>query len=345
MKRRDFIGAGLATAGVGILGTRPAFAQSKQIVVTNWGGDWNDRTVKHLEAPLLEEKGWTIVRDLNEEPQRMTKILAEKRLPRGTVDVAHFSESVAYKLYVNETLETIDYSRIPNAATMVEKMKRPFIMPWLYSDWEIVYNPDKIKDPVTAYADLWNPKFAGKIGVMDQNYGAAMQVASLVASGKMNDFDGAKKKLLEWKKAVQPRVYPSHQQAQAALKSDEIWMVGNWKARGLQWQNDGLNVRVASPKEGGIHIVFGVVVPKRAINKDGAYTYLNALLDPAGMRSLCSDNFYAPPTTAVSIPGDIGAKIAFTPAQTAALHYWDQKYWSDNVTLWLDWWKKDFLGS
>jgi hypothetical protein len=33
MKRRDFIGAGLAAAGTGLLGSKLAFAQSKQIVV------------------------------------------------------------------------------------------------------------------------------------------------------------------------------------------------------------------------------------------------------------------------------------------------------------------------
>lgn len=345
MKRRAFVGSGLVAAAGGVFGAAPALAQSKQIVVMNWGGDWNDRTVKHIEGPLLEKKGWTVVRDLNEQPQRMTKVLAERRLPRGTVDVVHLAEAEAYSLHVNEALETIDYSKIPNAATMIEKMKRPYFMPWLWSAWEIVYNPDRIKDPIAAYADLWNPKYAGKVGVMDQNYGAAMQVASIVASGKMNDFESAKKKLTEWKKTVQPKVYPSHQQAQAALKSDEIWIMGNWKARGLQWAKDGLNVRVVSPKEGGIHTVFGVVVPKRAPNKDGAYAYLNALLDPEGMRNLCADNFYAPPTTAVSIPGEIGAKIAFTPQQTAALHYYDQAYWAENVSKWLDWWKKDYLGS
>ena len=48
----------------------------------------------------------------------------------------------------------------------------------------------------------------------------ALNTASIVASGKMDDFEGAKKMLLEWKKAVQPKVYPSHQQAQAADRGD-----------------------------------------------------------------------------------------------------------------------------
>lgn len=345
MKRRQFVGAGLAMTGAGTFGSRPSFAQNKRIVVMNWGGDWNDRTVKHIEGPLLEQKGWTIARELGDQPPRLTKILAEKRLPRGTVDVVHLGESEAYTLHINEALETLDYARIPNAATMVSSMRREYFLPWLYSAWELVYNPDKIKDPVTAYADMWNPKYAGKIGVMDSNYGNSMQTASIVASGKMNDFNGAKKALLDWKKAVQPKVFPSHQQAQAAIQSDDIWMLANYRARGLQWAKDGTKVQVVYPKEGGIYQVFGVAVPRRVINKEGAYTYLNALLDPVALAGLCADNFYTPPITAVNIPGDVGAKIAFTDKQKSALHYADQDYWAKNITTWLDWWKKEFLGS
>ena len=343
MKRRQFVGAGLAAAGAGMLGIRPAVAQSKTIAVMNWGGDWNSRTVKHIEAPLLEAKGWTIQRELGEQPPRLTKIIAEKRLPRGTVDIAHLGEAEAYTLHVNEALETLDYSKIPNAATMVQGMKRPFFLPWLWSGWELVYNPEKIKDPVTAYADMWNPKYAGKVGVMDQNYGNAMQTASIVASGKMNDFAGAQKMLLEWKKAVQPKVYPAHQQAQAALQSEEIWIMANYRARGLQFAKDGTKVLTAYPKEGAIYQVFGAVMPRRAANKDGAYTYLNALLDPTQLVSLCADNFYTPPITAVNLSGDVGKKIAYTPEQSAKLHYADNDYWAKNLTAWLDWWKKNFL--
>jgi putative spermidine/putrescine transport system substrate-binding protein len=343
MKRRQFIGAGLAVAGTGMIGMRAAFAQQKQLVVTNWGGDWNDRTVKYVETPLLEEKGWKIVRDLNEQPQRKTKLLAERRLPRGTVDVAHFADSEAYSLNVSDVLDPIDYRKIPNAATMVPSLRQAHFMPWLYSAWEIVYNPDKVKEVPTSYLDLWNPKYAGRVGVMDANYASAMQVASVLASGKMDDFAGAQKMLAEWKKSVQPKVYPSHQQAAAAMKSEDIWIVANFRARGLQWANDGINVRTAYPKEGGITTVFGAVIPKRAMNKDGAHTYLNALIDPAAMRGLCAANFYTPPITAVSIPGEVGQKIAYTAEQQKTLRNWDHKFWADNQAKWLEWWKKEFL--
>lgn len=344
MKRRQFLEAGLAAAAAaGMAGARSAFAQeSKRLVVTNWGGDWNDRTVKFIEQPLLEEKGWQIVRDLNEQPQRKTKLLAERRLPRGTVDVAHFDIAEATALNAADVLDTIDYAKMPNAKALVETLKRPFFMPWLYSAWELVYNPDKVHTP-DSYAVLWDPRYAGRVGVMDQNYQSAMQVASVLGSGKMDDFAATQKKLLEWKKAVQPKVYPSHQQAAAALQSGDIWVIGNFRARGLQWQHDGINVRTAYPKEGGLSTCFGTVLPKRSSNKEGALVYMNALLDPEHLKNLCSANFYAPANTAVAIPGEVGQKIAYTPEQLKTLRSWDYDFWTANQPKWLEWWKKEFL--
>ncbi len=40
------------------------------LVVANWGGDLNDRTVKFVEAPLVESKGYHIDHVLTLEPER-----------------------------------------------------------------------------------------------------------------------------------------------------------------------------------------------------------------------------------------------------------------------------------
>ena len=81
------------------------------------------------------------------------------------------------------------------------------------------------------------------------------------------------------------------------------------------------------------------------MNRDGAYVYLNALPDPTALAGLCAANFYSPTVTSVTIPGEVGGKIAITDQQKAAMHYPDQKFWSDNRMAWIEWWKKEFLGS
>jgi len=343
MKRRQFIGAGLAVAGAGVLGARSAFAQGKEIVVSNWGGDWNDRTVKYIEQPLLESKGWKIVRDLNTAPQRRTKILAEKNLPRGTLDVAHVPISDAYLLNTNGAVDVIDFGKIPNGSDLVPAIKLPYFVPWLYSTWEIVYNPNYIKTPPTSLAELWNPKYKGKVGVTNQHYEDYMQMASLLATGKLHDLDAAKKKLLELKQVNQPKVYESHQQIAAGFKGEEIWIACNYRARGLQFAKDGVPVAVSFPKEGAALQTFGVVMPKRATHKAEAYEYFNALLDPKQLAELCQANFYSPASNKVQLTGDIGQKILHTPEQKAKLQSPDFGFLAANTAGMLEWWNKSFV--
>ena len=343
MKRRQFIGAGLAAAGTGMLGSLEAFAQGKQVVVTNWGGDWNDRTVKFIEEPLLEKQGWKIVRDLNTAPQRRTKIVAEKNLPRGSIDVAHFSISDAVFVNNNGAVDNIDFKKIPNAADLVKEITLPFFLPWLYSTWEIVYNPSQIKTPPTSLAELWNPAYKGRVGVTNQHYQDYIQMASLLASGKLHDFEAAKKKLMELKQVNQPKVYESHQQIAAGFKAGEIWIACNYRARALQFQKDGIPVDVSFPKEGAALQTFGVCVPKKAQNKSNAYTYMNALLDPKQLAELCQANFYSPANNKVSLPGEIGKKITLTAEQRKKLFPPDFDWLTKNDAAQLEWWNKSFV--
>ena len=343
MKRRQFIESGLAVAGAGLFGAPHALAQSKQIVISNWGGDWNDRTVKYIEAPLLEQKGFKIVRDLNTSPQRRTKIVAEKNLPRGSLDLAHVAISDAYFLKTNDALDNINFGKIPNASDLVKEVTTPFFMPWLYSTWEIVYNPQQIKTPPTSLAELWNPAYVDRVGVTNQHYQDYIQMASLLATGKLHEFEAAKKKLLEMKKATKPKVYESHQQIAAGFKAGEIWIACNYRARGLQFQADGVPVEVSFPKEGAALQTFGAVIPKRAPRKEEAYVYLNALLDPTALAQLCEVNFYSPASNKVKLPGAIGAKISHTPEQRKKLIPPDFDWLAKNDAAQLEWWNKAFV--
>ena len=82
ISRRGLL-AGTIGAVATMAATRGVQAQGGQIVVADWGGDWNDRAVQFLEAPYVEKAGYTVVRDLDGFDQRRTKIIASRRLPRA----------------------------------------------------------------------------------------------------------------------------------------------------------------------------------------------------------------------------------------------------------------------
>lgn len=342
--RRQLLKATTAMAGAAMLGVRPAWAQSGELVVTNWGGDWNERTVKFVEAPLVESRGIRIIRELNLEPERKAKLLAERRLPRGTIDIAHLSAADAYEMNEQDVLERLDLSRIPNYANVRPTLRSPYFVPWVFGGVVLAYNPNRIKEPPTSFADLWNPKWAGKVGVLDQSYYNWIYVASLVAGGSLSDVSPAMPKLLEMKNSIKPRIYPTHQQLAAAFANDEVWISANYSARIAQWTQDGVPVRTSYPREGAISIVFGATMPKRARNKDAAYLYLNALLDPKALGAYSSASMYAPATTNALLPDDVKAKIDFTPEQLQTMKNPDYAYVAKNTSRWLEWWNKEFKG-
>ena len=342
-QRRDLLlGAGAATA-LSMIGM-PAHAQSGELVVTNWGGDWNDRTVKFIEAPLVESKGIKIVRLLNLEPERKTKLLAERNLPRGTIDITHFSAADAFELNEQGILETLDFAKIPNAKFLRPGLSLPYFLPWVFGGVTLAYNPKFIKTPPTSFADLWNAAYAGKLGVLDQSFYNWIYMAALVGGGKMDNVEPGFAKLLEMKKTMQPRIYPTHQQLAAGFANEEIWISANYSARIAQWAKDGVSVKSAYPKEGAVTIIFGAAMPKKVRNRDAAYFYLNALLDPKGLGAYATASMYAPATTNADLSPEVRAAIDFTPEQTKTLNNTDYGYQAKNIAKWLEWWNKEFKG-
>src|SRR5690242_14520540 len=94
VSRRGLIRGAAALAGTAALGSpRGALAQAKgKIVVGTWGGDYARLLNKNIDQPLLVPVGWEVVQDQAGDPERRSKMMAERRLPRGTTDVQGLSD-------------------------------------------------------------------------------------------------------------------------------------------------------------------------------------------------------------------------------------------------------------
>src|SRR2546421_10884524 len=121
--RRDALkGAGaVALSGLAL---EQAQAQGR-VVVGTWGGDYARLLAKNIEDPILKPKGFDVAQDQAGSPQRRTKMLAEKRLPRGTTDIQGLSAAEMFEMNEGGVAETIDYSKLSNAKNIIPAMKYP----------------------------------------------------------------------------------------------------------------------------------------------------------------------------------------------------------------------------
>src|SRR6266567_8273035 len=84
-----------------------ALAEGGRVVIGTWGGDYARLLAKNIEDPLLKPKGYEVAQDQAGDAPRRTKMVAEKRLPRGTSDIQGLSAANMYEMNEAGVLEQI----------------------------------------------------------------------------------------------------------------------------------------------------------------------------------------------------------------------------------------------
>ena len=343
-RREALTGAGAlagatALAGLGIV---PAWGQAnKKIILGTWGGDYSRLLAKNIETPLLIPKGWEVVKDEASDGPRRTKMVAEKRLPRGSSDIQGLSAANMYEMNEAGVLETLDYSKIPGAANLIAEMKYPYGVGHIYSGKVILYNPKLIAQAPTSFAEVFDPKHGNKLGIIDIQYQYTMMAAALASGGSMSNFEPGKERLIAVKNAG-ARIYPTNEALAAALKNEEIGVCIMWKARAVQWQNAGINVETVAPREGVPLYISGFSIPKNAPNKDGGYAYLNAMLESSAQEAFAVDMGYNPTVKNAKVAPDVQKRIGFTPEEERRLKDLDYGYIAHSDGVLKEWWDKSF---
>jgi len=311
------------------------------VVVGTWGGDYQNLLQAHVAEVVMKPLGIEVIYDVANNTVRKTKLMAERRLPRGSMDVPALSQADTYEMWKNGALEELDFSKMPNAKHILPKLKTSYSIPHIYSGRVILYNPKLIKTKPTSYADLWAPENQGKVGIIDIQYQTTIESAALINGGSVSNYEPGKEKLLELKK-MGVKMYPTNEAMAQALKTEECGMCIMWKARGVMWQNAGVPVEIVNPKEGVVLYVSEMAMAKNARNKEQAYAYLNALLDPRPQMSFAEHMGYNPTADNVTIPPALASRIMFDAETVEHFLLQDHAYLAKNDAALQEWWNKVF---
>ncbi|MDT8343527.1 MAG: extracellular solute-binding protein [Thermohalobaculum sp.] len=342
-RRRLMQGIGGLAAVSAISSPFVARAQAKgRVVVGTWGGDYARLLNKNIEQPFLIPAGWEVIQDQAGDPERRAKMAAERRLPRGTTDLQGLSAVNMYQVFEQGLTQEVDYSRLKNGANLLDSMKYPYGVGHIYSGMVAVYNPDKVEAP-TSYSDVFDGKWGDRLGLIDIQYQYTLVAAALAAGGGTSDLAPGQQRLLDLRKAG-ARIYPTNEAFAQGLATGEIDIGIMWKARTVQWQNAGINVRSVAPSEGAIAYVSGFAIPKNAPNIEGAHAYLDAMLEAAAQENFAIDMGYNPTVTNATVAPDLNERIGFTPEERAGLVNMDYGYMMQNDVALKEWWDKEFKG-
>ncbi|HYF06417.1 MAG TPA: extracellular solute-binding protein [Acetobacteraceae bacterium] len=340
MKRRHLF----AFAGAAALAApRIADAQSGQVVIGTWGGDYAALLSRHIEQPLLRPRGIEAVQDVGTPAARRTRLIAERTSRRASMDVVCLSDADTHEMGRQGLLEELTPDKVPNLVHVLPALRHPFALPHIYSVRTVLYLPARVEPPPRSYADLFDARFRNRIGFSDLLYIRLTEAAAIVAGGGESNYEPARAKLREWR-ALGARVYPSNETLAVGLRSEEVWVTIMWLARGYMWRKAGIPVRHVVPAEGCTPYVSAACVPRNARNKEAAFAYLNAMLDPSAALGFAENMGFLPTTTNATLPAELLREIGITPDEQAAMRRPDFDYMGRVNAEYLDFWNREFKG-
>jgi len=341
LNRRQLLASTAAIAAAAAM-PRGAFAQSGSMVASVFGGDYADILREAVDLGIMEPMGVEVIQDVISGEARQTKLRTELNSRRSSMDVAVLADLDMFPIAELGAFAPITEAEVPRLAAVIPALRKDYAVPQIYSYIAILYNPAMVETPPTSYADLWDPKYKGKVGVSDILHMATSAVAAIVGGGSVSDFEPGQEKLLELRDQQEVRIYPSNETIAAALQSGEIWITVNYVARAYSWKNAGVPIEHAVASEGAIPIAFEMAVPKNARNPEAGFAYLDAALSPAAQSAFTTKMGYLPTVTDAELDPAIAAQLTLSEEDQSRLLQLDYTYLMENNTAILDFWTREF---
>lgn len=230
-----------------------------------------------------------------------------KMLAGGTAyDLVQPPDYIAEALIKNQLLLPLDYTKLPGFKNLLpEYLNMPhdpeqrYTLPYMVSTVGIVVNTERVKEPVTGLADLFAPRHAGRIVVVDD--GRELVTAALYVLGyPLNEINAknlaeARPLLARWMKGI--KLYDSDSPKTALLNGDvDLGYVWGGEAARLWTENKKFAYVI--PKEGAHQFVDVMAIPQGAKNVEAAHRFLDYLLRPEVSKAISDEFPYTNPNGA-----------------------------------------------
>ena len=236
-------------------------------------------------------------------------------------------------------VDPIDVSRIEAWDALYPKFKEAegirkddevFGVPYAWGAIAFMYRTDKIDEPPTSIADLFDPKYEGRISLWDDK--SALYVAAR-KDGNMDiyemsdeDLEAAKATLIEQKPLVR-KYWSTAGELVDLFASGEVWISNTWGGyQSSLLADQGIPVAEFIPEEKAEGWVDSWMLVRGTPNEDCAYQFINMALSEAGQCGVANVNGY-------SVTNPEAARQCMSDEQFAALHQDDPDY-LDSLLLW-----------
>jgi len=206
------------------------------------------------------------------------------------------------QLVQENLLQPIKYNHVPNFKYISANFRdlafdpgNTYSIPFHWGTTGILVRTDLIKRPITSWNDLWDPAFAGKVGIWPISRSMIpITLKNLGYSANSEDpaeLEEARQKLLQLKPGA---VIISNMNATVVpmLESGEVEIAYGWAYDAMLAQESSVPIEYVIPDEGTILWTDHFFIPANANNPHGAELFLNFILQPEIAAQIVNESYY-----------------------------------------------------
>lgn len=278
----------------------------QKLVVTSFGGAIQETQEKYIKEFEKEYNAEVEVVTLYS-ADALAKMRAEKNNP--SLDVVLFSggqEKIAKK---EDLIMKLDPSLFKNMDNLFSSAKDSdgYSVTFGYESLGLIYDENKLSNPPTSWNDLWKKDYSGNVGLVDvsNTYGYYFLLATALMEGGSEDniqpgLDRVKDLIPNTAAVVSASPEVGNLFAQ-----EEVVIAPFDSGYAYTFAEQGVPIKFATPKEGGIGIYITANVVKGSQNQELAQKYIDFLLSPEIQTLTAEGGGYSPTNVKTELPSKL----------------------------------------
>lgn len=267
MKKQLSSSLALSIAALVLGSSQLSYGASQEISVMAWGTTWEQGL--QVVADKFEKQTGIHVVPVTQSGSADGYARLQSMQDAPKIDVWFSTSSLAARVTTDKKLfAAIPDSALGNVGALIPGAKTPTWVAAYYYPLSIIYRPSLVKQPITAWTDLWKPEFKDSLAVPDvQTYQARMlMVSALTHGGSIDNVDPGFAAL----KQLRPNIamfYGSDSDSRRALAQGEVSVLVGPPSQAKPLSDAGVDVTVVSPKPAPVmfDVMTLVNTPKQAM--------------------------------------------------------------------------------
>lgn len=266
---------------IGLLIIIPLFKFNKQqLHIYNFSYYLDEEIVKDFE----KETGIDVTIDYYNDNEEM---LSRLNMGVSGYDVIFPSAYMVKTMIGRGLLAQINYDNIPNYRyTSSSFRKMPYdttgkyYIPYTYGFTGIVYNSNYVKDSIDSWTDLWDPKYSGKITMVDEmreTFYIAYKLLGCKFGPDTTVLYKARDLLIKQKPLL--KKYDSNT-TDLLMTTEQIWIAQTWNGIIARLNDIDPKFKLGMPSEGVLFWSDNICIPASSLNKENAEKFINYLYSP-----------------------------------------------------------------